>query len=94
MKRSLCIFLIFLLLLPCGPRAVAEDTEGGDEIVIVTAPPIPEETPLPEETPEPTETEIPGGNARPNRNTHAYRSPHSHGHTRTDTDSTRTADQH
>ena len=59
MKRSLCIFLIFLLLLPCGPRAVAEDTEGGDEIVIVTAPPIPEETPLPEETPEPTETEIP-----------------------------------
>ena len=59
MKRSLCIFLIFLLLLPCGPRAVAEDTEGGDEIVIVTAPPIPEETPLPEEAPEPTETEIP-----------------------------------
>lgn len=59
MKRSLCIFLILLLLLPCGLRASAEAPESGEEIVIVTEPHLPEETALPEETPEPTEAEIP-----------------------------------
>ena len=62
MKRSLSLLLILFLLFPCGPRAIAEDTEGEGEIVIVTEPPVPEETPLPEETPEPAlseETPIP-----------------------------------
>ena len=62
MKRSLSLLLVLLLLLPCGPRAIAEDSESEGEIVIVTEPPVPEETPLPKETPEPTlpeETPIP-----------------------------------
>ena len=62
MKRSLSLLLILFLLFPCGPHAIAEDTEGEGEIVIVTEPPVPEETPLPKETPEPTlpeETPIP-----------------------------------
>lgn len=62
MKQSLSLLLVLLLLLPCGPRAIAEDSESEGEIVIVTEPPVPEETPLPKETPEPTlpeETPIP-----------------------------------
>lgn len=62
MKRSLSLLLVLFLLLPCGPRAIAEDSESEGEIVIVTEPPVPEETPLPKETPEPTlpeETPIP-----------------------------------